>query len=123
MIILIDSVHALGQFGIEPDARLAAVLKKLWPGPVSIIFPCSQKKFEYLHRGTKTLAFRLPRDRWLRALLKHTGPLVAPSANTEGEKPATTISEAKQYFGNTIDFYINGGVRRGKPSTVIEIKR
>jgi L-threonylcarbamoyladenylate synthase len=55
-------------------------------------------------------------------LLKKAGPLVAPSANPEGMEPAKTIKEAKEYFGERVDFYINGGKLLSPPSTLIEIK-
>lgn len=123
MIILIGSVRELSHFGVRPDARIGVLLKKLWPGPVSIILQCRSKKFEYLHRGTKTLAFRVPSDKWLQRLLIHTGPLVAPSANKEGKKPAITIQDAKKYFGGKVDFYIDAGAQHGNSSTVIQILR
>ena len=122
-IILISSMHDLNRFGIKIDARLHLALNQLWSGPISIIFPCPHKRFSYLHRGTKTLAFRMPKPIWLRALLKKTGPLLAPSANIEGKKPARTIKEARAYFGSRVDFYVDRGTLSGKPSIILEIKR
>ena len=89
--------------------------------PLSVL-DCSQKKFSYLHRGTKTLAFRLPKKENLRKLIQKTGPLLAPSANPEGLTPALTIAEAKKYFGNEVDFYVNVGKLNKKPSTLVRIK-
>ena len=122
MIILISSFADLKLFNIKLDNQLRQKLSQFWPGPVSIILPCASKKFSYLHRGTKKLAFRLPAELKLRNLLKKTGPLVAPSANPEGLPPATTIKEAKKYFGSRIDFYLNAGKIVRSPSTLIEIK-
>lgn len=122
-IILISSLHDLAKFGIKPDARAKVFLKKIWPGPISVILPCPRPKFRYLHRGTKTLAFRVPKPKALRALLKKTGPLVAPSANIEGELPALNIKEAKGYFGDKVDVYVDGKPKRVAPSLLIEIKR
>jgi len=76
-----------------------------------------------LHRGTGTLAFRMPKLKWLRELLEKTGPLVAPSANFEGEQPAKTIREAEKYFGKNIDFYVDVGRRDSKPSTLLRIEK
>lgn len=123
MIILIGSIDDLKLFGVKPSEGMLAVLKKLWPGPVSIILPCKSKRFEYLHRGTHSLAFRLPKNAKLRGFLKRTGPLVAPSANPEGKKPAKTIKEAEKYFGGNIDFYIDSGAQKGAPSTIVQILR
>ena len=123
MIILISSIDDLDLFEIEVTPQIKRILKKLWPGKVSIILPSLLKKFSYLHRGAKTLAFRLPQLKWLRNLLKETGPLVAPSANPEGLPPAVTVSQAREYFGENVDFYLDGGELSGSPSTLIQIKK
>lgn len=117
MIVLISSLKDLNLFNAKIDKKTAG---KYWPGRVSIILPV--KKFEYLHRGKKSLAFRLPSDETLVKILKISGPLVAPSANTEGESPATTIEEAKKYFGEKINFYLGAGKLKGKPSKIISLK-
>ncbi len=122
MIILIGSEDDLKIFRIKINKKIKEILKNFWPGKVSIILPCPHKKFFYLHRGTKTLAFRLPKNKKLINFLKKTGPLVAPSANLEGKKPAETIKEAKKYFGEKIDFYLDGGRIKSLPSTLIAIK-
>lgn len=130
-IILISSARDLAKFGIRSDARVKAFLNKVWPGPVSVILPCLTPKFRYLHRGTKTLAFRVPKPKATRALLEKTGPLVAPSANVEGKPPARNIGEAIRYFGDKVDVYVKdkrsapptGGRRSAIPSLLIEIKR
>jgi L-threonylcarbamoyladenylate synthase len=123
MIILISSIGDLKLFGIKLTPRLRKFLGNVWPGPVSVILPCRINKFHYLHRGTNSLALRLPKSVWLRNILKQTGPLVAPSANIEGKKPAYTIAEAKKYFGSRADFYLDRGRLYAFPSILIEIKR
>jgi len=138
MIILLGSLGDLNLFGVKITPLIRKILKRFWPGKVSIILPCPAKKFSYLHRGTKTLAFRLPAKKSLRNLIRFTGPLAAPSANLEGKPPATTISQARKYFGGKIaprqaqgnpersrriDFYVNAGTIKGLHSTLIRIKR
>ncbi|MDA2922041.1 L-threonylcarbamoyladenylate synthase [Patescibacteria group bacterium AH-259-L07] len=122
MIILIGSLKDLKLFNITIDKGAAKWLKTLWPGKVSIILPCKNKKFSYLHRGKYTLAFRLPDVKSLQNLLQYTGPLVAPSANISSKSPAATIAQAKKYFGNTIDFYVDKGKLISSPSTLVKIK-
>jgi L-threonylcarbamoyladenylate synthase len=141
LIILISDILELKKFGIKLSKEEDKILRKYWPGKVSIILPLFKgelegvqdtttpdpsserrgKKFEYLHRGTNTLAFRLPKNKWLQDLIKETGPLVAPSANPEGLPPAKNISEAKKYFGEEIDFYQRGKTNN-TPSTLIKIE-
>ncbi len=120
LIILISSWDDLELFKVKFEKKLLA---KYWPGKVSIILPCDQEEFFYLHRGKKSLAFRFPKKESLIALLKKTGPLVAPSANPEGSKPAETIEQAKEYFNDSIDFYLDEGELTSLPSTLIAFNK
>ena len=124
-IILISSLTELKKFGITLNQTETKLLAKLWPGPVSIIFSLPStitKSLTYLHRSTNTLSFRLPKSTSLRSLLKKTGPLIAPSANQESARPASTIKIAKKYFSDKVDFYIAGGKLAGKPSTLVALQ-
>lgn len=121
MIILIGSLKDLEIFNVKIGGKTRNFLKKAWPGKISVILPCPSKNFFYLHRGKRTLAFRLPAKKELRKFLEITGPLVAPSANLDGRPPAKTIEEAKKYFGGKADFYIDGGRLTSKPSTLIAV--
>lgn len=120
-IVLITSYKDLKIFGVKITREQAKILAKFWPGKVSVVLSCLLKKFEYLHRGTKSIAFRMigPKNENLFNLLKKVGPLVAPSANLEGKETVKTISEAKKYFGNNIDFYLSAGFKDGKSSTLV----
>lgn len=96
---------------------------RYWPGPVSIVLPVAHSIPAYLHPVDGTLAFRVPDKENLQALLWHTGPLFAPSANPAGMKPAASIEEAKKYFGDSVDFYVDAGDLSGnKPSALIRHK-
>lgn len=119
-IILISSIDDIVLYFDQNIAHYErALLEKVWPAPVSIILPCPDNAFRYLHRGVKSLAFRIPDDAILRALLKKTGPLITTSANPEGSPPATTIAEARGYFGDQLDFYVDVGECAGQPSTLL----
>lgn len=109
-IILISSLNDLKKFDVTLTKKQENFLKKIWPNPVSVVLPS----------GTKSLAFRIPKNEKLLKLLRTVGPLVAPSANIEGAKPAQTLDEAKRYFGNQVAFYVDGGEIISKPSALIE---
>jgi len=121
-IILISSYEDLAVFGIKMDRNTESLLKKYWPGPVSIILLSTLEKFRYLDRGSEGLAFRLPKKKKLLEILKKTGPLIAPSANPENKPPAKNIGVARKYFGDKVDFYLSGGTLNSKPSSLIRIK-
>lgn len=120
MIILIPSLADLKQFDIQLTDKQIEFLRKIWPNPVSVVLECKSEKFKYLHRGTNTLAFRMPKDERLLRILVKTGPLVAPSANFEGEIPSETVKEAEKYFGESA-FYVDGGLIKSVPSTIIKL--
>jgi tRNA pseudouridine55 synthase len=120
-IILISQLADIKRFGINIDDKIKEAATKYWPGQVSMVLSGASDKFEYLHRGSGSLAFRLPAHEKLLQLLKKTGPLIATSANTEGRKPASTIRAAKKYFNNSIDFYVDFGKLEASPSTLIAV--
>ncbi len=122
-IVLISSTDELKRFKIKLNSYQKKILSKNWPGKVSFILHCNSKKFFYLHRGSNSLAFRLPADLRLLDLLRKTGPLVAPSANLEGKKEAYTIVEARKYFGNKVEFYVDAGRRKRKVSTLAMVNK
>ena len=120
-IILINNIKELEKFSVILSKEQREAIIKYWPGPVSIILDCQDDSFTYLHRGTKTLSFRLPYLESLRNLLMKTGPLIATSANPENFPPAKSIKEAKNYFGDLVDLYIDGGILGGKHSKLIRL--
>lgn len=122
-IILISDIKQLKDFGVELTEDELTKVKAYWPGAYSIILPTTENaKFEYLTRGSGKICFRMPNRNDLFELIDLAGPIVAPSANKEGDKPATTIKEAYDYFGDDVDFYSDAGTVDGKASTILELK-
>ena len=115
--IVAASIEQLVELGIK--RRYLSAVQQFWPGAVSVEIP---HQIDYLNQSTGRQAFRIPDDATLLALLEKTGPLQTSSANLPGKKPADTVAEAKAYFGDKVDFYIDGGDRSGsQPSTLIRI--
>lgn len=124
-IILISDISEIEHFGIILEGEEQKNLLDFFAEekPTSVILDCNNEYFSYLHRNTNTLSFRLPKREDLRNLLKKTGPLIAPSANTEGNPPAKNIQEAKEYFGNQVDLYVDGGEITSNPSRIIKLSK
>lgn len=124
-IILIGDINDINKFSITLSENQKKGLQDYWAKedrPTSIVFDCLDEKFAYLHRGTNTLAFRLPKKEGLRNLLLKAGPLIAPSANSEGLPPSKNIGDAKNYFGKNIDIYIDAGEIESEASKVIRLE-
>jgi L-threonylcarbamoyladenylate synthase len=125
-IILISGIEELQKFSITLTSEQKMELEKMWSPdsePTSVVLDCPDEKFTYLHRGTNTLAFRVPASNELRNLLHNSGPLIAPSANIEGQNPSKNIKAASAYFGEKVDLYVDGGGVEGKASRVIKLHK
>ncbi len=120
-IILVRSIEDLFGFGISINKETHSILKEIWPGPVSVIFDCPFSELSHLHLGSGSCAFRIPNKDELLELLSKTGPLVAPSANIQGENPVFNSEEAEEIFGSNVDLYINEGRCKNDPSDIIKI--
>lgn len=113
------SINQLRDLGV-PENLLKRV-EHFWPGPISIILPIG-KKFAYLHQGVGDIAMRVPAEPKFQKILQATGPLVTSSANHPGAPGSVTVQEAIDYFGNSVDFYVDGGNLSGQPaSTIIKV--
>jgi len=116
-IVLISSSQQLFDAASPSEQKL---LSDVWPGKVSVILN-SISAPSWIERGNSTVAYRLPADTVLQQLITRTGPLIAPSANPQGQQPARTIQEAVDYFGERIDFYVDGGeVTDDTPSQLLK---
>jgi len=121
-IILVPSVDDIKRyFDVEISNKERELLEKR--GITVVLNLRDRRKHRYLHRGTGTLAFRIPSKDKLIELLKKTGfPVVAPSANPEGKKPAVDINEAIRYFGDKIDLYVDEEKAEGKASPIVKVE-
>jgi L-threonylcarbamoyladenylate synthase len=118
--LIAASIKQLEELGLKH--RYLKAVEQFWPGAVSVVIPASDPALSYLHQGKFSLAVRIPDDKNLQNLLKKTGPLLTSSANQPGQEPAFNIAQAKEYFGDKVDFYEDGGDLSGRqPSTLIRI--
>lgn len=118
-IILVDDPAQLKIYGVEDE--YIAKAKPYWPAPITLVLPTDSAP-QYLTRGHKSLAFRMPDNSGLRKLIRNSGPLIAPSANPEGEAPALSMTQAKAYFGNYVDFYVGDNKPvLAKASTILRL--
>lgn len=122
MIVLIADSAQIWD-GISREAFVKAT-SQIGPEPTSIVVPAGPNTPLWLPREADTsIAFRIPVDDELVKLLRQTGPLVAPSANLQGELPALNIKEAGRYFGDKVDLYVDAGfVGNRPPSRVARLK-
>lgn len=117
--VVAGSVSQLISLGISESYLKTG--EKYWPGPLSVVLPL-EGDYDYIHQGVGTVAVRVIADEKLREILWQTGPLVTSSANHPGKPEATTVQEAIDYFGDEVDFYVDGGDLSGRAaSTIIRV--
>jgi tRNA threonylcarbamoyl adenosine modification protein (Sua5/YciO/YrdC/YwlC family) len=110
----LDRVALLGDV-----ARRAA---RHWPGPLTLVVPRAPG-FDPDLGGTPSqgVAVRVPACEVALELLRGTGPLAVTSANLSGDRPATTVTEARAALGGKVRAYLDGGICAGRPSTVVSL--
>jgi L-threonylcarbamoyladenylate synthase len=104
----------------EPASTL---MKRFWPGPLSIVFKASTMVPEACRGPRGTIALRYPRHPLSLALVHAVGgPIVASSANLSGRPPAKTAEEVVRAFGNQLDLVLDGGPAQAiEPSTLVDV--
>lgn len=112
------NIQQLVELGLKK--RYLTAVENYWPGAVSVIIPTGLT-LGYLHVGKLSLAVRIPDNQQLVSLLNQTGPLITSSANPPDKEPAVTVEEAQKYFGDSVNFYVDGGKLDNPPSTIIRI--
>lgn len=123
-IILISNLKQLELFGIEISTRERIFFEKIWPGKVSVVLPVpssKQKEFEFLHRGKNALGFRMPNFLLIKQIIDQVGPLISTSVNPQGFPFAKNIKDAKKYFEDEIDLFLDVGELEVSPSTLVSI--
>ncbi len=114
--IIAASTEQLQKLGF-PQAELS-VASRYWPNAVSVVIDASNVP-KYLKQDRTSLPVRIPDSPALLALLGKTGPLMTTSANAPGAPTSTTVAMAKEYFGDGIEFYVDGGDLSGQAASTI----
>lgn len=100
------------------------LIRKFWPGPLTIIFDKKQIVPDIITAGLPTVAIRMPSNEIARKLIDFAGvPIAAPSANISGKPSGTLLEDIKEEFQGKVAYMINGGkVDIGLESTVVRVK-
>ncbi|HDL98880.1 MAG TPA: threonylcarbamoyl-AMP synthase [Desulfobacteraceae bacterium] len=105
-----------------PD-RAIELMKRFWPGPLTIVFEAADNVSDLLTAGTGRVAVRVPGDSIALHLAREAGfPITATSANISTKPPADNPDAVLDYFGDSIDLIIDvGKTPGGRPSTIVDV--
>ncbi len=116
-LLMMSSVVA----SLTPDA--AALAKKFWPGPLTMVLKKAEKISSVATCGLDTVAVRMPSHPVALAIIRAAGlPLSAPSANLSGRPSPTTALHVLNDLDGLIPLIVDGGpCSVGVESTVVSL--
>lgn len=91
------------------------------PGQITLILKLKNKKAiaENVNNGMETLGVRIP-DHWISDLVRELNkPIVTTSVNKQGEDFITNVEDTHAEIKAKVDFAINDGEIKGRPSKII----
>ena len=114
--------------------RAEKLIRKAWPGPLSIVFELDaediekqqtrldKEVFKTLYKDN-SIGIRCPDNPIASILLQSTkSPVVAPSANIQGQPPATDAGQVLTQLSGRIELLLDAGpCKYKKSSTVVKI--
>ena len=105
---------------IPQDKRFSVF--SLWPGPITLVLPASERTPKWLTGGRDTIAVRVTAHEPARQLCKALGSaIVSTSANVTGEAPLTTASAVREAFGEKIAWVMDAPVGHlATPTKIID---
>ena len=107
------------------NQRQEKYLKKVWPGPVTVIFESRANLPGSLLGPKKSLAARLPKNDFLIKIIKRLGyPIVSTSLNLSGQPNLADLHKIKAYFKqNQPDLVVDAGrLADRRPSRIIDLR-
>jgi L-threonylcarbamoyladenylate synthase len=108
---------------ISDGAKL--LMKKHWPGPMTLILKKKDTVPSIVTAGLDTVAVRMPSNKIAKSLIELTRcPIAAPSANRSGKTSPTHAEHVIEDLSGRIPMIIDGGpCQAGLESTVIDLQR
>ncbi|MEQ3550850.1 L-threonylcarbamoyladenylate synthase [Pseudonocardia nematodicida] len=99
-----------------------ALIEAFWPGEVSLVLEHAPSLAWDLGSTRGTVMLRMPLHPVALELLREVGPMAVSSANTSGNPPASTVTEAITQLAGSAAVYLDGGPS-GDPvaSTIVDL--
>ena len=125
IIVHIATLKQLPLLAHSPSLLEQKIIKKFWPGPLTIILKKKRRISGLISGGLPTIAIRMPSHSFARSLiLKANVPIAAPSANLSGFPSGTRGAHALQDFIGKVPLVIDAGPSTfGLESTVVKVEK
>jgi len=125
LIVHIGNIESLKNLVEDIPKSAEQLIKKFWPGPLTIVFKKKSIIPDIVTAGFNTVAIRMPNHPMALELIRLSKcPIAAPSANPFGRLSPTQASHVKRYLYKEVDLILDGGkCQRGLESTIIDVSQ
>ncbi|NWG11654.1 threonylcarbamoyl-AMP synthase [Candidatus Bathyarchaeota archaeon] len=122
-IVHVGNVSDVYRLVVEILPKAETLMKKFWPGPLTLIFERSETVPDVTVAGLDTVAIRIPKHNVALALLRESHcPIAAPSANIAGKPSPTMAKHVLEDLNGRIDAVLDAGPTSiGVESTVLDL--
>ncbi len=121
LIVHIGDEAMLASIVARVPRSAKALMRRFWPGPLTIVFARSDAVSDLVTAGLETVAVRMPAHPVAIDLIRQAGvPIAAPSANRSGHPSPTSAQHVRDDFPRLL--VLDGGVAtHGVESTVVAV--
>ena len=122
LLILIDDPKRLKRLVTHISVTAKAIIKRFWPGRVTLVFDASVLVPDYLTAGTGKIGIRLAGHPVAAALAGAArGPITGTSANLSGRPGCHQIRDLMPEVTEQLDLILDAGpLKGGRGSTVVD---
>lgn len=121
LIIHISDSDQLKKIAKYIPKKAKSLMKAFWPGALTIILRKKKQVPFITTGGRESVGVRMPNHKVALELIKKTGPLAAPSANSFGKPSPTLALHVLEDLDGKIPLIIDGGKSNvGVESTIID---
>lgn len=119
--MMVNDINKIDNYAyVSPKAR--KIINAFMPGSITLLLPAKEGLPTWVTHNSGVIGIRVPSNKIGLALLKAVDkPLLVPSANRSGDKPALDSKEVEEIFQNDIDFIVPGKANLDKPSTIVSL--
>lgn len=123
LILHVSSLEMLHSVAEIDNKKVELLLKKFWPGPLTLILNKKSIVPYIVTSGLETVAVRMPNNTIALNLIEQFGfPIAAPSANRFSQLSPTEAIHVEKQLGEKVDIILDGGKSNiGVESTIIEV--
>ena len=122
--LMVKNVEEIAKYAVIDEAT-QRVIDSFMPGSLTILVKVKKNSVpSYVTHNTDIIGIRVPTNIEARILLDMASiPLLVPSANKSGSKPALNSDEVKQIFGQELDYVMSGKAKGEVPSTIADLTK